>query len=441
MKWIENYRSKLVSAEKAVSVIKSNQRVYVHPGCASPEVLLIELTKRYKELQNVEMVHILTLGISPYSDPEYEGHFRHNALFIGGNARKAVNEGRADFTPIFLSEIPGLFYRNILPIDVALINVSPPDKYGFCSFGVGIEITKPATECAKIIIAQINPNQPRTLGNSFIHIDKIDYCVEVDAPLVELKTDFATLSDDEKDVYQNIGRNIAELIEDGSTLQMGIGNIPDAVLNYLDAKQDLGIHTEMFSDGVIKLVEKGILTSERKTLHQGKIIASFVLGTKKLFDYIDNDPLMEFHPSDYTNDPFIIAKNDKMVAINSALQVDLTGQICADSMGPKFYSGFGGQLDFIRGASRSKDGKPIIGLPSTAKDGKISRIVPYLTEGAGVTTTRGDVHYVVTEYGVADLYGKNIRQRTKALIDVAHPDFRDDLDRHVSEAYFGKALV
>jgi len=441
MKWIENYKTKLVSAEKAVSVIKSNQRVYVHPGAASPEVLLVELTKRYRELENVEMIHLLTLGISPYSDPEYEGHFRHNALFIGGNVRKAVNEGRADFTPIFLSEIPNLFYRNILPIDVALINISPPDKYGFCSFGVGIDITKPAAECAKIIIAQINPEQPRTLGNSFIHIDKIDYCVEADEPLIELRTDYTNMVDEQKDVYENIGKNIAGLIEDGSTLQMGIGNIPDAVLHYLDDKQDLGIHTEMFSDGVIKLVEKGILTNEKKTLHEGKIIASFVLGTRKLFDFIDNNPLMEFHPSDYTNDPFIIAKNDKMVAINSALQVDLTGQICADSIGPKFYSGFGGQLDFIRGASRSKDGKPIIGIPSTAKDGKISRIVPYLTEGAGVTTTRGDVHYVVTEYGVADLYGKNIRQRTKALIDIANPDFQKDLDRHVSETYFRKAMV
>lgn len=441
MKWIESYKSKLVTAEKAVSVIKSNQRVYVHPGAASPEVLLIELTKRYKELQNVEMIHLLTLGISPYSDPEYEGHFRHNALFIGSNVRKAVNDGRADFTPIFLSEIPSLFYRNILPIDVALINVSPPDNYGFCSFGVGIEITKPATEVAKVIIAQINPKQPRTLGNSFIHIDKIDFCVEVDEPLIELKTDYASLAEDEKDVYESIGRNIARLIEDGSTLQMGIGNIPDAVLHYLDDKQDLGIHTEMFSDGVITLVEKGILTNERKTLHQGKIITSFVLGTRKLFDFINNNPLMEFHPSDYTNDPFIIAKNDKMVAINSALQVDLTGQVCADSMGPKFYSGFGGQVDFIRGASRSKDGKPIIGIPSTAKDGKVSRIVPFLTEGAGVTTSRGDVHYVVTEYGIADLYGKTIRQRTKALVDIAHPDFREELDRYVSETYFRKALA
>src|SRR3990167_8770475 len=441
MKWIESYRSKVRTPEEAVSVIKSNMRVYVHPGCATPEVLLNAMCENSNHFENVEVIHLLTFGVSPYSHPSMEKKFRHNALFIGGNVRKAVNEGRADFTPVFLYEVPHLFYKGILPIDVALINVSPPDKYGFCSFGVGIEITKPATECAQTIIAQINPKQPRTLGNSFIHIDKIDYCVEVDEPLIELRTDYATLADDEKDIYENIGKNIAGLIEDGSSLQMGIGNIPDAVLHYLDDKQDLGIHTEMFSDGVIKLVEKGILTNERKTLHQGKIIASFVLGTRKLFDFINNNPLMEFHPSDYTNDPFIIAKNDKMVAINSALQVDLTGQICADSIGQKFYSGFGGQLDFIRGASRSKDGKPIIGIPSTAKDGKISRIVPYLTEGAGVTTTRGDVHYVVTEYGVADLYGKTIRQRTKSLIDIAHPDFQEDLDRHVSETYFRKALV
>src|SRR3990167_6530255 len=374
MKWIENYKSKLVSAEKAVSVIKSNQRVYVHPGAASPEVLLIELTKRYKELENVEMIHLLTLGISPYSDPEYEGHFRHNALFIGANVRKAVNEGRADFTPIFLSEIPNLFYRNILPIDVALLNVSPPDKYGFCSFGVGIECTKPATEVAKIIIAQINTQMPRTLGNSFIHIDKIDYCVEVDAPLNELKREEKNNSGDDE-ISEKIGKYISSLIEDGSTLQLGIGAIPDAVLKHLEGKEDLGIHTEMFSDGIIKLVEKGVITNEKKTLHAGKIIASFVLGTRKLFDFVDNDPILAFHPSHYTNDPFIISQNEKMVAINSAIEIDLSGQVCADSIGPMFYSGFGGQLDFIRGASRSKGGKPVIAMPSTARNGEISKIV------------------------------------------------------------------
>lgn len=440
MSWIENYKSKVCTAEKAAAGIKSGDRVYVHPGAATPEVLLNAMCARFKELHSVEVFHILTLGISPYSNPEYEGHFRHNALFIGKNVRQAVNEGRADFTPVFLGEIPSLFYRGILTVDVALINVSTPDKYGFCSFGVGVETTKSATECAKIIIAQINPNQPRALGDCFIHIDKIDYCVEVDEPIKELKAEEESTAE-EKELFEKIGKNIAGMIEDGSTLQMGIGNIPDAVLHYLDDKKDLGIHTEMFSDGIIRLVEKGILTNEKKTLHPGKIITSFVLGSKKLYEFIDNDPLMEFHPSQYTNDPFIIAANDKMVAINSAIQVDLTGQVCADSIGPKFYSGFGGQLDFIRGASRSKDGKPIIALPSTAKSGQISRIVPYLNLGAGVTTSRGDVHYVVTEYGIADLYGKTILQRAKALIDIAHPAFREELDQYVSKTFSKRLLV
>ncbi len=441
MKWIDSYKNKLCSAEEAVKAIKSNHRVYVHPGCATPVTLVNAMCQRYNDLHNVEVVHILTFGDTPYTNPEMEEHFRHNALFIGHNVRKAVNEGRADFTPIFLSEVPGLFHKGILPIDVALINVSPPDKYGFCSFGVGIETTKPATEVAKVIIAQINPNQPRALGDSFIHIDKIDYCVEVDEPLKELKEHYRNVSVEDNDVYQRIGKNIAGLIEDGSTLQTGIGTVSDAVLNYLTDKKDLGVHTELFSDGVIKLIELGVLTNEKKTLHPGKIIASFVLGSQTLFDYIDNDPFMEFHPSHYTNDPYIISKNDKMVAINSAIEVDLTGQVCADSIGSRFYSGFGGQLDFIRGAARSKGGKPIIALPSTAKNGALSRISPFLASGAGVTTTRGDVHYVVTEYGVADLYGKTILQRAKALIDIAHPDFREALDRYVGEAYKKAVMV
>ena len=336
--------------------------------------------------------------------------------------------------------MPHLFYKGILPIDVALINVSPPDKYGFCSFGVGIECTKPATEVAKIIIAQINTQMPRTLGDSFIHIDKIDYCVEVDAPLNELKREEKNNSGDDE-ISEKIGKYISSLIEDGSTLQLGIGAIPDAVLKHLEGKEDLGIHTEMFSDGIIKLVEKGVITNEKKTLHAGKIIASFVLGTRKLFDFVDNDPILEFHPSHYTNDPFIISQNEKMVAINSAIEIDLSGQVCADSIGPMFYSGFGGQLDFIRGASRSKGGKPVIAMPSTARNGEISKIVPYLSQGAGVTTTRGDVHYVVTEYGIADLYGKNIRQRAKELIDIAHPDFREDLDKFTTERFFRNVPV
>jgi 4-hydroxybutyrate CoA-transferase len=441
MKWIDSYKSKLCSAEKAVYSIQSNHRVYVHPGCATPDVLLNAMCSLEKRLENVEVIHLLTLGISPYSTPEMAGRFRHNALFIGKNVRSAINEGRADFTPVFLFEIPYLFQRRVLPIDVSLINVSPPDKYGYCSYGVGVECTKTATECAKIVIAQINHQMPRTLGDTFIHIDKIDYCVEVDQPLNEYKPNEKGLSEEEKDVYEKIGMNISSLIEDGSTLQLGIGYIPNAVLHYLGDKEHLGIHTEMFSDGVIKLIEDGVITNEQKTFHPGKITSSFVLGTRKLFDYIDNDPIMEFHPSHYINDPFIIAKNEKMVAINSAIEVDLTGQVCADSIGPKFYSGFGGQLDFIRGASRSKGGKPIIAIPSTARNSQCSRIVPFLSQAAGVTTTRGDVHYVVTEYGIADLYGKTIRQRAKALIDIAHPKFREELSNELSEIYLKKQFA
>ncbi|HEV8538652.1 MAG TPA: acetyl-CoA hydrolase/transferase C-terminal domain-containing protein, partial [Bacteroidota bacterium] len=399
------------SAAEAVKCIRSGQRVYVQPGCALPEVLADAMCGRSSELENVEVIHLLTVGRSKYSLPEMEGHFRHNALFIGKNVREAVNDGRADFTPVFLSEIPGLFYRGILPIDVALIHVSPPDEHGFCSLGVSVECTKPATEVAKLIIAQVNPNMPRTLGDSFIHVDKLSYCVEVDVPIKELPQVDKNVSPEEQEVFKQIGKNIADLIEDESTLQLGIGSIPDAVLTFLHGKKHLGLHTEMFSDGVVKLVEDGIITNERKTLHPGKIVASFVLGSRSLFNFIDNNPVIEFHPSHYVNDPFIIAKNDKMVAINSAIEVDLTGQVCADSIGRQFYSGFGGQLDFIRGAARSNRGKPIIALPSTAKRGSLSRIVPALSEGAGVTTSRGDVHFVVTEFGVADLYGKTVRER------------------------------
>jgi acetyl-CoA hydrolase len=436
MHWLERYKSKLRSPQEAVKLISSGQRVYVHPGCAVPEVLVNAMSERYLELEDVEVIHLLTVGKAAYSVPEMEGHFRHNAVFIGANVRKAVNEGRADFTPIFLSEIPGLFYRGILPIDVALVHLSPPDEHGFCSFGVGAECTKPATEVAKVIIAQINPNMPRTLGDCFIHVDKLTCCVEADVPLKELPQVDASITPDEALVYEKIGKNISELIENGSTLQLGIGAIPDAVLKFLHTKKDLGIHTEMFADGVIKLVEEGVITNEKKTLHPGKIIVSFVLGSRPLFDFIDNNPVIEFHPSHYVNDPFIIAQNDKMVAINSAIEVDLTGQVCADSIGNYFYSGFGGQVDFIRGASRSKGGKPIIALPSTAKAGTLSRITTRLAAGAGVTTSRGDVHYVVTEYGVADLYGRTIRQRVRALIGIAHPSFREELERFAYEHKF-----
>jgi 4-hydroxybutyrate CoA-transferase len=440
MHWLERYKSKLRSPQEAVKLISSGQRVYVHPGCAVPEVLVNAMSERYLELEDVEVIHLLTVGKAAYSVPEMEGHFRHNAVFIGANVRKAVNEGRADFTPIFLSEIPGLFYRGILPIDVALIHVSPPDEHGFCSLGVGAECTKPATEVAKVIIAQVNPNMPRTLGDCFIHVDKLTCCVEVDVPLKELPQVDASITPEETEVYEKIGKNISEMIENGSTLQLGIGAIPDAVLRYLHSKKDLGIHTEMFADGIIKLVEEGVITNEKKTLHPGKIIVSFVLGSRPLFDFIDNNPVIEFHPSHYVNDPFIIAQNDKMVAINSAIEVDLTGQVCADSIGNYFYSGFGGQVDFIRGASRSKGGKPIIALPSTAKQGTLSRIATRLAAGAGVTTSRGDVHYVVTEYGVADLYGRTIRERVRALIGIAHPSFREELERFAYEHKFMSAV-
>jgi acetyl-CoA hydrolase len=436
MRWLEKYKSKIKSPEEAVKLIKSDQRVYVHPGCALPEILVNAMCDNYKELKNVEVVHILTVGAAKYVEPKYEGHFRHNALFIGRNVRSAVQEGRADFTPIFLSEIPHLFYKGILPLDVALIQVSPPDEHGFCSFGVGAECTKPATEVAKIIIAQVNPQMPRTLGDCFIHVDKFTACIEVDTPLTELLQVEADITPKEADVYKKIGENIANLIEDESTLQLGIGAIPDAVLSFLHGKKHLGLHTEMFSDGVIRLVEEGVITNEKKSLHPGKIISSFVLGTRSLFDFLDDNPRIEFHPSHYVNNPFIIAQNKKMVAINSAIQVDLTGQVCADSMGTKFYSGFGGQVDFIRGASRSEGGKPIIALPSTAKDDTISRITTQLTIGAGVTTSRGDVHYVVTEFGVADLHGLTVRERVNALISIAHPNFKEALEKYAIQNNF-----
>ncbi len=427
MQWLQNYKKKVCTAQEALQVVKSGDNVYLHPGCAMPEVLIDAMTARADELTDVTVHHILTVGRCSYLEPGLERSFRHNALFIGANARKPIGEGTADCTFVYLHEIASLFYKRIIPIDVALVHLSPPDEHGFCSFGVGVEVTKPACEVARIIVAQINPNMPRALGDSFIHLNKLDYVVETDAPLKELPQVGEIGSEEEYEVYQKIGAHIADLIEDESTLQMGIGSIPDATLRFLEGKRDLGIHTEMFSDGVIKLFERGVITNEKKTLHPGKMVASFVLGERPIFDFIDNNPVVEFHPSHYVNDPFIIAQNRKMIAINSALQVDITGQVCADSIGPRFFSGFGGQVDFIRGAARSDGGKPIIALPSTAKGGEISRIVPFLSPGAGVTTNRGDVHFVVTEYGVASLHGRTVRQRVLELIHIAHPRFRDEL--------------
>lgn len=421
MIWLSSYKQKLMTAEQALRVVKSGDRVYIHPGCAEPEVLVEALIALAPALHNVEVVHLLTMGNADYIKPEMEGHFRHSAMFVGANVRQAVNEGRADFTPIFLSEIEDLFVSGALPIDVALIQVSPPDEHGFCSFGVGVDTTLTACQVAKVVIAHVNDQMPRTLGDAFIHVSKIDRLVECSRPVLEIKRVKTS------ELHQAIARHIAELIEDGSTLQLGIGGIPDAVLSLLRSQKDLGIHSEMFSDGVAELVELGVINNEKKTLHPGKIVATFLLGTRKLFDFVNNNPLIEFHPTQYVNDPFIIAQNHKMVAINSALQVDLSGQVCADSIGHSVYSGIGGQVDFIRGAARSKGGKPIIALPATAKDGAVSRIVPRLDPGAGVVTSRGDVHYIVTEFGIAYLHGKNLRQRCLALADIAHPNFREQL--------------
>jgi acetyl-CoA hydrolase len=422
MGWTEIYRGKVTSAEEAVRTVHSGDHVWLHAGCNNPEELLKALVARAGELRDVEVTHLLTFGSADHVDPKYSGSFRHRALFIGPNVRQAVNEGRADWVPVFLSEIPGLIRSRTIPVDVAFIQISPPDEHGFCSYGVGVECSKAASEAAGAVVALVNRQMPRSLGDCFIHVSRLTHVVEIDRPVIELP-----MVTEVGDVARAIGRSVADLIENGSTLQMGIGEIPDAVLLFLDEKRDLGVHTEMFSDGVVELFERGVVTGEAKTLHKGKIISSFVLGSKKTFDFLDNNPFVEFHPTDYVNDPFVIAQNDNMVAINSAIAVDITGQVCSDSMGRSMYSGFGGQVDFIRGARRSRGGKPIIALPSTAKDGKISRIVDALAEGSGVVTSRADVQYVVTEYGVANLYGKSLRERALALIDCAHPDFRGEL--------------
>jgi len=419
--WSKKYKEKVVPVEEALATIKSGMRIYIHPGAATPKVLVEHLADIKDQVENVEVVHILTFGESPYAEPEMEGHFRHNALFSGGNVRKAINEGRADWMPIFLYEIPKLFYENYLPLDVSLVQLSPPDEHGFCSLGVGVEMTLAAIRSSKRVIAEINPRMPRVLGDSFVHISKLDRIVEVDHPLYEYH------AGDIDDVSREIGRRIAEHIEDGSTLQMGIGAIPDAVLFFLGEKRDLGIHTEMFSDGAMKLMEEGVITGERKSIHKGKVVCCFLMGSAELYDYVDNNPFIEAHPVEYTNDPYIIAQNDKMVALNSCISIDLTGQVNSDSIGMNIYSGFGGQLDFIRGAARSKGGLPVIAMPSTAKGGTASRIVGTLAPGAGVTDTRADVRWVCTEYGMVNLFGLNRRQRAKALIELAHPDFREEL--------------
>jgi 4-hydroxybutyrate CoA-transferase len=427
MSWETQYSKKLQTADEALTHVKSGMRVYIQPGCAEPEALVEALMRRAPELLDVEIVHMMTMGAAPYVAPEMAGHFRHNAMFIGANVREAINDGRADYTPVNLSEIEQLFESGAMPIDVALIEVSPPDSHGYCSFGVGVDTTLTAAKCARYVVAQVNEYMPRTYGDSFIHVSDINAVVESSRPLCELTKPVFT------DMHVAIARNVADLIQDGAVLQTGIGGIPDAVLPFLMDRKDLGVHSELVSEGVIPLIEAGVITGARKNFKPRKIIVGFALGTKRMFEFVDNNPIFEFHPTAYTNDPALISRNDNMVAINSALQVDLTGQVCSDSIGNQFYSGIGGQVDFLRGASRSKGGKAIIALASTAKDGTISRILPMLSPGAGVVTSRGLVRYVVTEYGVAYLHGKSIRERAKALIEVAHPKFQDALYQYCEE--------
>lgn len=426
------YHSRIVTAEEAVKKIQPGQRVFLTGNCSTPQKVLAALVNHAHNLKDVEICQALTVGPADYVSPEMQGHLRVNTMFISANIRKAVQDGRADFTPVLLSEFPLLFKNGYLPIDVALVHLSPPDEHGFCSFGIENGLTKSPAESSKIIIAEINEQMPRALGDSFIHVSRLNYIVPVDYPLAEM----AMGSEEVDETTQKIASFAAELIPDGATMQMGIGAIPDAVLKFLYNKQNLGIHTELFSDGVIDLVEAGILTNMRKTIHIGKISAGFVIGSRRLYKWIDDNPMIELHPTEYINDPFVIAQNERMVAINSAIEIDLTGQVCADSIGPKLYSGVGGQMDFIYGASRSKGGVPIIAMPSTTttRDGQvIGRIVSMLKRGAGVVTSRNHIRYVITEYGVADLYGKSIRQRAHALINIAHPDFRDDLKREAFE--------
>jgi acyl-CoA hydrolase len=420
---------RIVSAAEAVAAVRSGQQLWVHGGAATPSVLLDALVDRAQELTDVSMVHFHTEGPGPHLAPEMEGHLRHKALFIGSNARQAVNEGRADYVPVFLSDVPNLFSSGIIPLDVALLNLSRPDAHGFCSLGTSVDATLAAARNAKVIIAQLNAQMPRTHGDTFIHVSKIDYAVEVDVPPYEYPEEPVG------DVERRIGEHIAELIPDGATLQLGIGAIPEATARALHDKKELGIHTEMFTDPVMHLVESGAVTGRRKEINCGKVVSAFLMGTRRLYDFVDDNPMIELRPVDYTNDTAVIRRFRRMVAVNSAIQVDVTGQVVADSIGRRFYSGVGGQMDFIRGAALAPEGRAIIALPSTAKGGTISRIAPVLDPGAGVVTTRAHVWYIVTEHGIAELHGRSIRERATALISIAHPDFREELTRQAQAVH------
>jgi acyl-CoA hydrolase/RimJ/RimL family protein N-acetyltransferase len=421
--WTQKYKSKILTASKAIKKIRRGSRIFLGTGCGVPYHLVQELAAHADQMADNEIVHLLTLGDTPSADPKFQTQFRHNTFFVSANIREAVSEGRADYTPIMLSDIPELFRQKRMPLDVAMIQISPPDRYGYSSLGISVDITKAASESADIVIAQINEKMPITHGDSFIDIREIDYLVPFNEPLREFQGDEIT------ETVEQIGSFVARLVENESTLELGIGALPQAVCNNLldSGVQDLGIHTEMFSDSLLPLIDAGIVTNKKKSINNGKVVASFAMGSSKLYEYINDNPLFQFHDTSYVNDPYVIGQNRKMVAINSALEVDLTGQVCADSLGYRFYSGIGGQVDFIRGAKRSQGGKAIICIPSTALDGTISRVVPQLSEGAGVVTTRGDVDVIITEYGLANMHGKTIRERVLSLIAIANPKFRNDL--------------
>ena len=424
----KNPNIQILTADEAIAIVQTGHRVFVHTAAAAPQVLVKALAEHAKDLTNVEVVHLHTEGESPYLNPSLKGHVYTNSLFIGANVREAMVDGMADYVPVFLSEVPALFRNRILPLDVALLQVSPPDRHGFCSLGVSIDASLAAAESARYVVAQINEHMPRSHGHGILHVSDIDFMVEDDRPLPAHPAPVPT------SVERSIGRHVAELVEDGATLQMGIGAIPDAVLASLRDRKDLGVHSEMFSDGVVDLVEMGVINGENKVSEIGKVVGSFCVGSQRLYDFIDDNPSVELLESSYVNDTAVIRRHPKVTAINSAIEVDLTGQVCADSIGNQIFSGVGGQMDFIRGASLSPGGKAIIALPSTTRKGA-SRIVPYLKQGAGVVTTRAHIHYVATEHGVAHLYGKNLRQRARALIDIAHPDHREALERDARERF------
>ncbi len=425
--WKAKYSDLIGSAADAMKLIKSGNDIFVGTGCAEPQHLVNALVQHSSHVRDARIIHLLTAGIAPYMDRQYRFRFKMNTFFVMENVRDALAQGIGDYTPMLLSEIPAEFESGRLPIDVALISVSPPDPNGLCSLGVSVDVVSAAAANARYVVAQVNSHMPRTLGESFIHVNGIDMLVPHDEPVIT--TDVPATNDD----LRKIGQNLARLVENGSTIECGIGRIPQAMAEYLKDKKDLGVHTEMFSDWIIDLVEAGVITGSKKTINRGKIVASFCMGSQRLYDFIDNNATFEFRPTEYVNDPFVIAQHEKMVAINVGLEIDLSGQVASDSLGYQVYSGFGGQVDFIRGAARSRGGKPIIAMESTARNGEVSRIVPHLSEGAGVVTSRADVHYVVTEYGIAYLHGKSIRERALELINIAHPKFRQELIQAAKE--------